>query len=108
MASIKDKMKIGKYIAMIILERHNFEIVASNKDIIAYKDGVYHIIDIITNKISDKNVFNPQVSLIKDGNDYLNTKSIMKRVEDSISKLCFDLDMERDIVLYFNMYIDLY
>ena len=136
MNNIKDKKKdnkkvgdLGEDIATVFLEKRGFQIIDRkyrNKigevDIIAQKDDFYYIVEVKTLRvpskieiIRDKDLFDPNVSIIRDGEETrwlkpeINlTKDKIRKVKQIALKYCMDFGIREESLRFLGMCISLY
>ncbi|MEI6553181.1 MAG: YraN family protein [bacterium] len=120
---------LGENIATVFLEKRGFQIVDRkyrNKigeiDIIAQKDDFYYIIEVKTLKIpskmsiiKDEDLFNPTVSIIRDGEgagwlkpEINLTKDKIRKVKQVALKYCADFGIREESLKFLGMCISLY
>ena len=119
---------LGEDIAIVFLEKRGFQIVERNYrtklgeiDIVAERDGFYYVFEVKTLKIpspfiddKDKDLFNPNVSLIKDdgGLNWLKpemslTKHKIKKIRSVALKYCMDFDIKEESLKFMAICISL-
>lgn len=120
---------LGENIATVFLEKRGFEIVDRNYrnkigeiDIVAQKDGFYHIIEVKTLKIptkieflKGKNIFDPDVSIIRDGERPEWLKPEINLTENKIRKVkavalgyCMAFNLKEEVLKFMGICVSLY
>jgi len=120
---------LGENIAIVFLEKRGFQIVDRNYrnkigelDIIAQKDDFYYVVEVKTLKIPSKieivkgdNLFNPNISIIRDGEgtDWLKpeislTREKIRKIKQVALKYCADFGIREESLKFLGMCISLY
>jgi len=120
---------LGENIAVVFLEKRGFQVVDRNYrnaigeiDIIAQKDDFYYVVEVKTLKIPSKqdidnmkNPFDPNISIIRDG-DGMNwlkpeislTKDKIRKIKQVALKYCMDFGIKEESLKFMGMCISLY
>jgi hypothetical protein len=120
---------LGENIAIVFLEKRGFQIVDRNYrnkigelDIIAQKDDFYYVVEVKTLKIPSKidivkgdDLFNPNISIIRDGEgtDWLKpeislTREKIRKIKQVALKYCADFGIREESLKFLGMCISLY
>jgi len=120
---------LGENIAVIFLEKRGFQIIDRNYrnkmgelDIIAQKDNFYYVVEVKTLKIptsideiEGNNFFDPDVSIIRDGEsprwlkpEISLTDSKIRRVKTTALKYCMDFNLKEESLRFIGVCISLY
>ncbi len=120
---------LGENIAIVFLEKRGFQVVDRNYrnaigeiDIIAQKDDFYYVVEVKTLKIPSKqdinnmkNPFDPNISIIRDGDgmDWLKpeislTKEKIRKIKQVALKYCMDFGIKEESLKFMGMCVSLY
>jgi hypothetical protein len=131
--SVKDSNKkiggLGENIAIVFLEKRGFQIIDRNHrnkigelDIVAQKDDFYYVVEVKTLKIPSKmdiekggGFFDPNISIIRDGDkiDWLKpemslTKEKIQKIKQTTLRYCADFGIKEESVKFLGMCVSLY